>query len=68
MESLIYFIFGATVVASIWLFRTKKLSFLNQNESHYNQGWGFFGLLYFFIHAGQSPEEKIQIFYITILP
>ena len=36
MESLIYFIFGATVVASIWLFRTKKLSFLNQNESHYS--------------------------------
>ena len=32
MEVLLYLIFGAAFVASIWLFRTKKLSFLNQKE------------------------------------
>ena len=36
MEVLLYLIFGAAFVASIWLFRTKKLSFLNQNENHYS--------------------------------
>jgi|TARA_B110000263_G_scaffold165128_1_gene143831 hypothetical protein len=35
MEALIYFSLGAIVVVSIWLFRSKKLSFFNQNQNQY---------------------------------